>query len=45
MASKQITVCVGIPMTVVGALIAFLTPLLNQFMPQLCEFIGSLLEY
>ena len=43
MASKQITVCVGIPMIVVGALIAFLWTPAEPVHASTAEFIGSLI--
>ena len=43
MASKQITVCVGIPMIVVGALIAFLWAPAEPAHGSTAEFIGSLI--
>ena len=43
MASKQITVGVGIPMMVVGALIAFLWAPAEIELGETVEFIGSLI--
>ena len=43
MASKQITVCVGIPMIVVGALIAFLWVPAEPVLASTAEFVGSLI--
>jgi hypothetical protein len=43
MASKQITVCVGIPMIVVGALIAFLWVPDDPVFASTAEFVGSLI--
>ncbi len=43
MASKQITVCVGIPMIVVGALIAFLWTPAEPVLASTAEFVGSLI--
>ena len=43
MASKQITVCVGIPMIVVGALIAFLWVPAETVLASTAEFVGSLI--
>ena len=43
MASKQITVCVGIPMIVVGALIAFLWIPDEPVLASTAEFVGSLI--
>ena len=43
MASKQITVCVGIPMIVVGALIAFLWAPVEPVSGSTVEFVGSLI--
>jgi len=43
MASKQITVCVGIPMIVVGALIAFLWTPEEPGLASTAEFVGSLI--
>jgi len=43
MASKQITVCVGIPMIVVGALIAFLWTPVEPVLASTAEFVGSLI--
>ena len=43
MASKQITVCVGIPMIVVGALIAFLWAPMEPVLSSTAEFVGSLI--
>jgi len=43
MASKQITVGVGIPMIVVGALIAFLWAPVEIELGETVEFVGSLI--
>ena len=43
MASKQITVGVGIPMIVVGALIAFLWAPAEVELQETVEFVGSLI--
>ena len=43
MASKQITVGVGIPMIVVGALMAWLWAPLEAEMQSTVEFVGSLI--
>ena len=43
MASKQITVCVGIPMIVVGALIAFLWVPAEPVLASTAEFVGRLI--
>lgn len=43
MASKSICVGVGIPMMVVGALIAFLWAPAEQEIPSTVEFVGSLI--
>ena len=43
MASKQITVCVGIPMIVVGAVIAFLWTPAEPVLASTAEFVGSLI--
>jgi flagellar biosynthesis protein FliQ len=43
MASKQITVCVGIPMIVVGALIALLWAPAEVELKETVEFVGSLI--
>ncbi len=43
MASKQITVCVGIPMIFVGALIAFLWTPAEPVLASTAEFVGSLI--
>jgi len=43
MASKQITVCVGIPMIAVGALIAFLWTPAEPVLASTAEFVGSLI--
>ena len=43
MASKQITVGVGIPMIVVGALMAWLWAPLEGAMQNTVEFVGSLI--
>ena len=43
MASRQITVGVGIPMIVVGALMAFLWAPTNVEFSEIIEFVGSLI--
>ena len=43
MASKQLSVCVGIPMIVVGALIAFLWVPAEPVLASTAEFVGSLI--
>jgi flagellar biosynthesis protein FliQ len=43
MASKQITVGVGIPMIIVGALIAFLWAPIELELGETIEFVGSLI--
>jgi len=43
MASKQITICVGIPMIVVGALIALLWAPAEIELGETVEFVGSLI--
>ena len=43
MASRRITVCVGIPMMVVGALIALLWAPAEVELGETVEFIGSLI--
>ena len=43
MASKEITVGVGIPMIVVGALMAWLWAPLETDMQNIVEFVGSLI--
>ena len=43
MASKEITVGVGIPMIVVGALMAWLWAPLESDMQNIVEFVGSLI--
>jgi hypothetical protein len=43
MTSRQITVGVGIPMIVVGALMAFLGAPINVEFSEIIEFVGSLI--
>jgi len=43
MASKEITIGVGIPMIVVGALMAWLWAPLESDMQNIVEFVGSLI--
>ena len=43
MASRQITAGVGIPMIVVGALMAFLWAPTNMEFSEIIEFVGSLI--